>query len=370
MSNNQETSSTSPGETGPAGIATVTIDGGTFKKAYGGLLKRVEFLTDEIDLEFKNGDMIINAMDNSHVAMIHAVFSPGFDHTGLDFIQRIKVSDHLKLLGSLKASTGMIDAIFTAEATSFKGFTLNARRDERDGLQGNERDIVNNFASVLEDKWTVRAYLTREMLNDALKDAGLIDDIAVFTAENGVMNLEASTENAKFKRALEVDFRTGEVATARGCMSVHFMVNTAGTNAFTGTSKAVLAEKLEIRMATDMPMQVNETTDLLRVVYLQAPRVEEEEDDEFGDDFDDVRADPLDDEDEDAPAPRDATLDALAGKYQGTTGCFTVESEGDRVKLTGILDEGEMVTSYYYNGEALYGFLNDQGATRVDSFTH
>lgn len=261
------------------------------------LLEAIQFLIEETHINASPAGIEMNAMDSSHVAMLLAklpkdMFTEykcdGNMKIGInvqDFLKilrRAKPADELHLLHDGKDPNTIL--IRMKSEKSVRSFKLKSK--EIHGLAGNEEQIVQNFEGALKDKFTVKLHIEGGVLDEVIKDALIIDDIikAQVQAAEKMLRFSASDESGELEIELELGgpgvLDADVKEDAEGTFSLGFLENIIKIQSIVDTFEVSFASNLPMMIAGKFS-QANDG----RIVYLLAPRVEEEEDEEFGDDF-------------------------------------------------------------------------------------
>jgi len=267
-----------------------------------GIIEAISFLIDETYLFAYPTGFKMNAIDSSHVAMLLAnlpkeIFSDY--QCGEEFKIGINVQDLIKILKRAKSTdeiTLQLDKkdkntllIKMKSEKSTRTFKLKSK--EIQGYDAKEEGLLESFEETLKDKFSATIVLEGDVIDEIVKDALIISDlikIQVLKAERA-LNFTAYDESGEVDIELDLDGKgvldSKEVKNdAEGIYSLNFLENIIKIQSIT--------ENFEIALGNNIPMKIKGTiTDASnnptegKIVYLLAPRVEEQGEEDFGDDF-------------------------------------------------------------------------------------
>ena len=296
--------------------------GSTFKatmensRVIKGIIEAISFLIDETYIYMRPDGMKLNAIDSSHVAMLLA-FLPkelfteykceqdakvGISVADLvKVLRRAKATDEVQLRVEAKDKNTLLLTLKGDKSTR----TFKLKSKEIPGYDAKEEGLLESFEETLKDKFSASVSFDCAVLDEVVKDASIISDLLkvnvnaaekqlVFNAsdESGEVDIQIDLEG---KGVLAKDVKND----AEGIYSLNFLENIIKVQTF--------IDHFEIAMGNNIPMKIKgaikppapadgklglPSTVEGKIVYLLAPRVEDQNEDEFGDDVedDDVKA--------------------------------------------------------------------------------
>ena len=269
-----------------------------------GIIEAISFLIDETYLFAYPTGLKMSAIDSSHVAMLLAnlpnkeeIFSEY--KCSEEFKIGINVQDFIKILKRAKSSdeiTLQLDKkdkntllIKMKSEKSTRTFKLKSK--EIQGYDAKEEGLLESFEETLKDKFSATIVLEGDVIDEIVKDALIISDlikIQVLKAERA-LNFTAYDESGEVDIEIDLDGKgvldsTNVKNDAEGIYSLNFLENIIKIQSIT--------ENFEIALGNNIPMKIKGTiTDASnnptegKIVYLLAPRVEEQGEEDFGDDL-------------------------------------------------------------------------------------
>jgi proliferating cell nuclear antigen len=266
-----------------------------------GIIEAISFLIDETYVYVYPTGLKLNAIDSSHVAMLLA-FLPKELFTDykcsqdskiginvqdlIKILRRAKANDEIQLQLDKKDKNTLLITMKSDKSTR----TFKLKSKEIPGYDAKEEGLLESFEETLKDKFCATIQLEGAVLDEIVKDALIISDlikVQVMSAEK-VINFTASDESGEV--AIEIDLEGKGVLDkkvqndAEGIYSLNFLENIIKIQSIT--------EHFEIALGNNIPMKIkgaitssagNPTEG--KIVYLLAPRVEDQNEDEFGDDI-------------------------------------------------------------------------------------
>ncbi len=268
-----------------------------------GIIEAISFLIDETYVYLYPTGLKLNAIDSSHVAMLLA-FLPKELFTEYKCSQDskigINVQDIKKILGRAGGKEETIQLqldkkdkntlLITIKSDKSKR-TFKLKSKEIPGYDAKEEGLLESFEDTLKDKFTATVQLEGQVLDDIVKDANIISDlikVQVLSAEK-VINFTASDESGEV--AIEIDLEGKGVLDkkvlndAEGIYSLNFLENIIKIQAITNNFEIALGNNIPMKIKGAITSSAGNPTEG-KIVYLLAPRVEDQNEDEFGDDID------------------------------------------------------------------------------------
>jgi len=267
-----------------------------------GIIEAISFLIDETYLFAYPTGLKMNAIDSSHVAMLLAnlpkeIFSDykssedfkiGINVQDLvKILKRAKSSDEIQLQLEKKDKNTLLIKMKSEKSTR----TFKLKSKEIQGYDAKEEGLLESFEETLKDKFSATIVLEGDVIDEIVKDALIISDlikIQVMKAERA-LNFTAYDESGEVDIELDLDGKgvldSKDVKNdAEGIYSLNFLENIIKIQSIT--------ENFEIALGNNIPMKIKGTiTDASnnptegKIVYLLAPRVEEQGEQDFGDDL-------------------------------------------------------------------------------------
>ncbi|MEX2681573.1 MAG: hypothetical protein Q6373_008230 [Candidatus Sigynarchaeota archaeon] len=266
-----------------------------------GIIEAISFLIEETYVYIYPTGLKLNAIDSSHVAMLLA-FIPKELFTDykctedskiginvqdlLKILRRAKSNDEIQLKLDKKDKNTLLITMKSDKSTT----TYKIKSKEIPGYDAKEEGLLESFEDTLKDKFTATIQLEGPVLDDIVKNALIISDlmkVQVMSAEK-VINFTASDESGEV--AIEIDLEGKGVLDkkvqndAEGIYSLNFLENIIKIQSITNNFEIALGNNIPMKIKGAITSSAGNPTEG-RIVYLLAPRVEEQNEDEFGDDF-------------------------------------------------------------------------------------
>jgi len=277
-----------------------------------GIVEAVMYLIDETYMYMSPSGLKLNAIDSSHVAMLLAFLPremftdykcPADTKVGITVMDLVKIlrragsKDEIQFVIDTK-DKNMLHVIMKGERAKS---TYKIKSKEIPGYDAREEGLLESFEETLKDKFSATIHMEGPVLGDIVKNALIISDlmkVQVMSAEK-VMNFNASDESGEV--AIEIDLEGKGVldkkvqGDAEGIYSLNFLENIIKIQSITSNFKIALGNNIPMRIegaikASDKDDGKPSTGNPVegKIVYLLAPRVEDN--DEFSDDVDDDEA--------------------------------------------------------------------------------
>ncbi|MBN2152785.1 MAG: hypothetical protein JW839_15140 [Candidatus Lokiarchaeota archaeon] len=266
-----------------------------------GIIEAISFLIDETYVYVYPTGLKLNAIDSSHVAMLLA-FLPKELFTEYKCSQDSKIGINVQdLIKILRRSGGKDEIQLQLDKKDKNTLLITMKSDkstrtfklkskEIPGYDAKEEGLLESFEETLKDKFSATIQIEGAVLDEIVKDALIISDlikVQVLSAEK-VMNFTASDESGEV--AIEIDLEKGVLDKkvqndAEGIYSLNFLENIIKIQSITNHFEIALGNNIPMKIKGAITSSAGNPTDG-KIVYLLAPRVEEENEDEFGDDFD------------------------------------------------------------------------------------
>ena len=265
------------------------------------IFNAISLLIEETHLNANPDGIKLNAMDDSHVAMLRATLPKDiftdYKCDG-DFKIGINVQDFIKILRRAKTNDE-IELILAEDKNSLKikmksqkstrTFKLKSK-EIREMEEGTEQ-ILENLEEALKDKFTAIIELEGAILDEIVKDTSIISDIIkiqVLHAEK-MVNFTAFDESGEVE--VELDFEGGGIldkdvsGDSEGMYSLNFLDNILKIQAVVNSFELAMGMNQPLKVSGVIQSEDGDPTDG-QIVYLLAPRVEDEEEEDYGEDFD------------------------------------------------------------------------------------
>lgn len=267
-----------------------------------GVIEAISFLIDETYMYVYPTGIKLNAIDSSHVAMLLA-FLPKELCTDYKCAQDAKiginVQDFIKMLRRAKAADEIqlrLDPrdphtlnITMKSEKSTRTFKLKSK--EIPGYDAKEEGLLESFEETLKDKFNATIQFEGAVLDEIVKDAAIISDlikVQVMSAEK-IINFTASDDSGEV--AIEISLEGKGVldktvkTDAEGIYSLSFLENIIKIQAITNNFEIAVGSNIPMKIKGTLTTSAGNPTEG-KIVYLLAPRVEDQNEDEFGDDVD------------------------------------------------------------------------------------
>ena len=285
--------------------------GGTFSATFDnarvlkGIIEAISFLIDETYMYAYPTGVKFNAIDSSHVAMLLA-FLPKELFVAYECTQDtrigISVADLVKILRRAKANDAIDLQVLANDKNTLrvtmKGDkstrTFKLKSKEIPGYDAKEEGLLESFEETLKDKFIATVHLDGAVLDEVVKDALIISDlikVQVMAAEKAIA-FNASDDSGEVDIRIDLDGKgvlgKDVKADAEGIYSLNFLENIIKIQGF--------IDHFEIALGNNIPMKITGAIKAVapaegkpsnvegKIVYLLAPRVEDQNEDEFGDD--------------------------------------------------------------------------------------
>jgi proliferating cell nuclear antigen len=259
---------------------SATLDNSRILK---GIIEAISFLIDETYVYVYPTGLKLNAIDSSHVAMLLAFLPKDLfteykcsqdSKIGINVQDLIKIlrragsKDQIQLQLDKKDKNTLLITLKSEKSTR----TFKLKSKEIPGYDAKEEGLLESFEETLKDKFSATITLSGSVLDEIVKDALIISDlikVQVLSAEK-VINFTASDESG------EVDI---EIDLQKGALDQKVLNDAEGIY-------------FEIALGNNIPMKIKGAITAEgkptegKIVYLLAPRVEDQNEDEFGDDID------------------------------------------------------------------------------------
>lgn len=267
-------------------------------KTLKGILDVMSFLIDETYLYAYPTGIKMSAIDSSHVAMFLANLPKTFFNEykcknqfkiGLNvadmskILRRAKTDDTLELICKEKEPNMLLIRMKSSKSTR----TFKLKSKEIQEYDEKEENIMENFEETLKDKFTANITMEGALLEEVVKDASIISDllkIQILSAENQII-FQARNETGEVETELDLKgecILDSEVKDdSEGLYSLNFLENIIKIQSFVNS--------LKLKFGNNIPVEIEGILgddDTTRVVYLLAPRVEDNDNDVDIDDID------------------------------------------------------------------------------------
>nr|MDO8109404.1 hypothetical protein [Candidatus Sigynarchaeota archaeon] len=266
-----------------------------------GIIEAISFLIDETYLFVYPTGLKMNAIDSSHVAMLLAVlpkeifteyicnedFKIGINVQDLiKILRRAKSNDVIQLLLDKKDKNTLLIKMKSERSTR----TFKLKSKDIQGYDAKEEGLLGSFEETLKDKFTATIQLEGSVLDEIVKDALIISDllkVQVMPAEK-VVNFTAYDESGEVNIELELGGKgilDSDVKNdAEGIYSLNFLENIIKIQSITSNFEIALGQNIPMKIKGVITNSSGNATEG-KIVYLLAPRVEDQGEEEFGDDF-------------------------------------------------------------------------------------
>jgi proliferating cell nuclear antigen len=267
-----------------------------------GIIEAINFLIDETYIYVYTTGMKLCAIDSSHVAMLLASL-PKELFTEYKCAQDskigINISDLLKIIRRAGSKDGIqlhIDPkdkntllITMKSEKSTRTFKLKSK--EIPGFDGKEEGLLESFEETLKDKFFASLTFDGAVLDEIVKDALIISDlikVQVMSAEK-VVAFSSSDESGEVD--IEIDLEGKGVLDksvkndAEGIYSLSFLENIIKIQSITTNLAIALGSNIPMKIQGAIASSTGNPTGG-KIVYLLAPRQEDQNEDEFGEDVD------------------------------------------------------------------------------------
>jgi proliferating cell nuclear antigen len=278
---------------------SATLDNSRILK---GIIEAISFLIDETYVYVYPTGLKLNAIDSSHVAMLLA-FLPKELFTeykcsqdskiGINVQDLIKIlrragsKDEIQLQLDKKDKNTLLITLKSDKSTR----TFKLKSKEIPGYDAKEEGLLESFEETLKDKFTATIQMEGGVLDEIVKDALIISDllkVQVMSAEK-VINFTAFDESGEVD--IEIDLEGKGVLDkkvlndAEGIYSLNFLENIIKIQSITNNFEIALGNNIPMKIKGAITSTSGNPTEG-KIVYLLAPRVEDQNEDEFGDDID------------------------------------------------------------------------------------
>ncbi|NMC05269.1 MAG: proliferating cell nuclear antigen (pcna) [Candidatus Lokiarchaeota archaeon] len=266
-----------------------------------GIIEAISFLIDETYVYVYPTGLKLSAIDSSHVAMLLA-FLPKELFTDYkcsqdskiginvqDFIKilrRAKANDEIQLQLDKKDENTLLITMKSEKSTR----TFKLKSKEIPGYDAKEEGLLERFEETLKDQFSATIQMEGAVLDEIVKDALIISDllkIQVQSAEK-VINFTASDESGEVDIEIDLEGKgvldKKVVNDAEGLYSLNFLENIIKIQAITNNFEIALGNNIPMKIKGAITSSAGNPTEG-KIVYLLAPRVEDQNDDEFGDDI-------------------------------------------------------------------------------------
>jgi proliferating cell nuclear antigen len=267
-----------------------------------GIIEAISFLIDETYVYVYPTGLKLNAIDSSHVAMLLA-FLPKELFTDYkcsqdskiginvqDFIKilrRAKANDEIQLQLDKKDKNTLLITMKSDKSTR----TFKLKSKEIPGYDAKEEGLLESFEETLKDKFSATIQLEGAVLDEIVKDALIISDllkVQVQSAEK-VINFTASDESGEVNIEISLEGKgvldKKVLNDAEGIYSLNFLENIIKIQSITNNFEIALGNNIPMKIKGAITSSAGNPTEG-KIVYLLAPRVEDQNEDEFGDDID------------------------------------------------------------------------------------
>jgi proliferating cell nuclear antigen len=276
---------------------SATLDNSRILK---GIIEAISFLIDETYVYVYPTGLKLNAIDSSHVAMLLAFLPKDLfteykcsqdSKIGINVQDLIKIlrragsKDQIQLQLDKKDKNTLLITLKSEKSTR----TFKLKSKEIPGYDAKEEGLLESFEETLKDKFSATIMLEGSVLDEIVKDALIISDlikVQVLSAEK-VINFTASDESGEVD--IEIDLEKGALDhkvqnDAEGIYSLNFLENIIKIQSITGNFEIALGNNIPMKIKGAITAEGKTTEG--KIVYLLAPRVEDQNEDEFGDDID------------------------------------------------------------------------------------
>lgn len=265
----------------------------------------ISFLISETFMIGSPGGLTIQAADPSHAALLLAHFTPDvFDEyqcpdEGFKF--GLNITDVIKILRRAKKSDKIhmsletentIHVRFKSEKST-RTFKLKSKKIKDINEQG--ENMVENLSIQLQERFNASIKIESDLLDDIVKDAVIISDLVhvrigtdnlmTFRAENetGEVEVEIDLEDSKCVLYSDVE------ANCEAGYALDYLENILKIKSVVSIFELSLGVDIPIKITGVLMKEGNPTQG--SITYILAPRVEDEEDDEYSDDVEDISFD-------------------------------------------------------------------------------
>ncbi len=264
-----------------------------------GIIEAISFLIDETYIYVRPTGMKLCAIDSSHVAMLLS-FLPKELFTEYKCAQDskigINISDLLKILRRAGSKDGIqlhIDpkdknTLLVTMKSDKSTRTFKLKSKEIPGYDGKEEGLLESFEETLKDKFFASITFAGAVLDEIVKDAMIISDlmkVQVMSAEK-IIAFSSTDESGEVE--IEIDLEGKGVLDknvkndAEGIYSLSFLENIVKIQSITSNFEIALGNNIPMKIKGAIATPDGKPSEG-KIVYLLAPRQEDQNEDEFGD---------------------------------------------------------------------------------------
>lgn len=269
-----------------------------------GVIEAFSYLQEETNLFATPAGMKMSDIDDSRVAMLYAELQKELfvDYScPEEFKIGVNIADMIKILRRAKSSDKIIlehqsenpndILIRMISDKSKRTFRLKSKTvSDMGGMEEEEKkeDILQQLEETFRDKFTASITMDGTMLDEIMKDAMIVSDtirVHVLQAEN-VINFVASDETGEVE--VEIDLDGGVLdynvtGDSEGTYALNFLDNIIKIQSVIDNINISIGSNIPIKLEGNILTESGDGTGG-KVVYLLAPRVDDDDDD-FEEDF-------------------------------------------------------------------------------------
>jgi proliferating cell nuclear antigen len=278
------------------------------------IIEAISFLIEETYVHIDPAGIKMNAIDGNHVAMLLATlpkdmfveykcteeFKIGINvNDFIKILRRAKGDDQVQLIHNTDDKRTIIIKMKSDRSTR----TFKLKSKEIQGYDAKEEGLLESFEESLKDKFTASIKLEGGVIEEIVKDALIISDllkIEVQAAEK-VVSFKASDESGEVE--VELDLGGAGVidsevkGDAVGLYSLNFLDNIIKIQSIIDVFQLTIGNNIPMKISGTYSAGGGEGGTEGRIVYLLAPRVEDENESDYDEDSDvDEMEDSLEDQ--------------------------------------------------------------------------
>ena len=220
-------------------------------------------IIDEIVIQCDENGLKFNALDRSHICFFECNMSKDlFDEYGIDDVLYLSI-DLNELVKVLKRGKGK-DNLYLKANNEVIDITFKNKNNRTFSIT--QIDIDDNSRDMPNMEFSVEFECEFETIKNTLQDAELYSDRLKFHCSNDKLILTCDGSFGKYKNeCLLNESVDGDYASAYGINYLFKIFNTK-----------INSNNLKIHMGDEYPMLVEMSSDYVKMNYLLAPRIEQE----------------------------------------------------------------------------------------------
>ncbi len=260
------------------------------------IFEAISKLVDETYMYYNDDGIVIEDMDASHVGIISArlprsMFTE-YARDGDPGRAGVSITDIIKVLRRVKGTepvTLSIDSYSIGIAT--KGKTTKTFKIKCKDLNKSDEDkqTIGKLIVTLEDRFTTSFTMTGDIIAEAIKDVTVISDILSIgsSKSENIVSISAQSDVGD----VEIEFDASKTGGEEGIVEATIKDDSAGMYSVAFMeyflSLVSISKTFTVKIGNNIPVMIRGTigTDG-SIIYILAPRVEEDEEDH--DELDDV----------------------------------------------------------------------------------